>query len=170
MQGSSPIDCLAKARNLKEVFQTAIVAVVEQDLQLIFRLQELCGDYGLKLMVARGPEEAMLYLRGVGIYANRMRYPLPGLILLDTQSPSAGDLAMLAWLREHPQFANIPVGLLAVGPPHKVHVACAIDPDCFIIDRNSLWELPTLAWQIFFPWKAALEPNPPGSFPSPRPS
>ena len=139
------------------MFQTAILGVVEDDLHLIFRLQELCGDYGLKLIVARSPEETRLYLRGVGIYANRMRYPLPGLILLDTESRGAGDLAMLAWLREHPQFRTVPVGLLALEPPHKVHVACAIDPDCFVIDRDSLWELPTVAWQIFFPWKAALD-------------
>jgi hypothetical protein len=156
MQGLSSSHLLKANAILGAVFQTAIVAVVEQDLHLIFRLQELCGDYGLKLIVARSPEESMLYLRGVGIYANRMRYPLPGLILLDTESRSAGDLAMLAWLREHPQFKTIPVGLLALEPPHKVHVACAIDPDCFIIDRNSLWELPTVAWQIFFPWKTAL--------------
>jgi CheY-like chemotaxis protein len=163
MQGLSSSLVSRSAAILGAVFQTAIVAVVEQDLQLIFRLQELCSDYGLKLIVARSPEEATLYLRGVGIYANRMRYPLPGLIVLDTESSGAGDLAMLAWLREHPQFRSIPVGLLALEPPHKVHVACAIDPDCFIIDRNSLWELPTVAWQIFFPWKATIDTAGPGT-------
>jgi len=143
------------------VFQTAILAVVEQDLNLIFRLQELCSDYGLKLTVARSPEEAMLYLRGIGIYANRMRDPLPGLVLLDTEHRGAGALTMLSWLREHPEYSDIPVGLLALEPPHKVHVACAIDPDCFIIDRNSLWELPAVAWQIFFPWKPGFESHVP---------
>jgi hypothetical protein len=157
--GHVPIASFAQKRILRAVFQTAILAVVEQDLHLIFRLQELCGDYGLKLTIARSPEEAMLYLRGIGIYANRTRFPLPGLVLLDTENRGAGDLTMLSWLREHTEYSNIPVGLLASEPPHKVHVACAIDPDCFVIDRNSLWELPTVAWQIFFPRKPGVEAN-----------
>jgi hypothetical protein len=129
---------------------SSILAVIEQDLRLIWRLQELCGDYGLKLNIGRSAEEAILYLRGIGIYANRLEYPLPGLILLDTENASA-DLSMLAWLRENPRFSELPVGLLCQEPPHKVRVACAIDPNSFVIDRSSLWELPALAWQIFFP-------------------
>src|SRR5262252_2345914 len=119
---------------------TGILAVVENDLRLIWQLQELCGDYALKLSVARSAEEAMLYLRGVGIYASREQYPLPGLVLLDTESSHAADLSTLSWLRENPVFRKLPVGLLTSEPPHKVRVACAIDPECFIIDRASLWE------------------------------
>jgi hypothetical protein len=135
---------------LIRMVSTSILAVVEQDLRLIWQLQELCSDYGLRFGVARSAEEAILYLRGVGIYAQRLQYPLPGLILLDTENGTAGDLKLLGWLREEMGFKQIPIGLLASEPPHKVRVACAIDPDSFIIDRNSLWELPSLAWQIFF--------------------
>jgi CheY-like chemotaxis protein len=129
---------------------TGILAVVEQDARLIWQLQELCADYGLRLNIARSAEEAILYLRGVGIYARRAQYPLPRLMLLDTQNSNAGDLQILGWLREDPRFSEVPVGLLVSEAPHKVRVACAIDPHCFMIDRQSLWELGALAWHLFF--------------------
>jgi hypothetical protein len=146
--------------NILLVVDTVILAVVEQDLQLIFRLQELCADYGLKLCITRSTEEAVLYLRGVGIYANRTSHPLPGMVLLDTDSCSAADLKLLEWLRDHTEFRSTPVGMLADEPPHKVHVACALDPECFIIDRKSLWELPSVAWQVFFPFRPENPLNP----------
>lgn len=133
-----------------EMDLTAILAVVEQDLRLIQRLQDLAADYGLTLHLTRSAHEAILYLRGIGIYSNRIRYPLPGLVLLDTENGEASDLELLSWIRENEQFRPLPVGLLASEPPHKLHVTCAIDPECFIVERDSLWELPGLAWEVFF--------------------
>jgi hypothetical protein len=124
--------------------------VIEQDLQLIFKLQDACEDYGLKLTIARSADEATLYLRGIGVYGDRETYPVPGLILLDTESRNAVDLRVLEWVRESPRFRKVPVALLAHEPPHKARVSCAIDPDSFVIDRTSLWELPSVAWQVFF--------------------
>jgi CheY-like chemotaxis protein len=38
--------------------------------------------------------------------------PLPALVLLDGQMPRMGGLELLAWLRGHPRFAEVPVVLL----------------------------------------------------------
>lgn len=144
---------------------TTILAVIEQDLSLIFRLRSLCHDYGLRLSVARSPEEAILYLRGVGVYENRERYPLPRLIMLDTANRTAADLAVLEWVRENASFKNIPVGLLSYEPPHRARVACALDSDSFVIDRESLWEFASIAWAVFFSRNSSI-----GGFrPSERP-
>src|SRR2546428_6816330 len=48
-------------------------------------------------------EEAMAYLSGAGNYADRCRYPLPALILLDLKMPRVTGFEILKWIREHPE-------------------------------------------------------------------
>ena len=54
-------------------------------------------------------EQAMAYLSGRGIYANRARYPLPSLVLLDLKMPRETGFDMLRWIRKHPEVGNLPV-------------------------------------------------------------
>jgi len=44
-------------------------------------------------------ERAMAYLSGLGIYADRDRFPLPSLILLDLKMPRATGNETLKWMR-----------------------------------------------------------------------
>src|SRR5260221_2941997 len=43
-------------------------------------------------------EQAMVYLSGRSIYANRDLYPLPGLVLLDLKMPRATGFDVLSWI------------------------------------------------------------------------
>lgn len=58
-------------------------------------------------------EQAMAYLSGAGIYANRQSYQLPSLILLDLKMPRATGLEILKWIRAHPVLSEIPVLVLS---------------------------------------------------------
>ncbi|HEV8543970.1 MAG TPA: hypothetical protein VGR78_16385 [Verrucomicrobiae bacterium] len=127
-----------------------ICAVVEQDLRLIRRLREFASDCGFNLHITRSSEETILYFRDVGIYGDRAHYPLPSMTVLDTGNEGASDLELLGWLRQERQFRKMPIVLLAREPPHKVRVACALDTLCFLADRETLWELPGLAWRLLF--------------------
>lgn len=57
-------------------------------------------------------EQAIHYLGGKGEYADRQKYPLPGLVLLDLKMPRITGLEVLAWLQERPDLAHIPVIVL----------------------------------------------------------
>lgn len=54
-------------------------------------------------------EEAINYLDGKGIYANRQQHPLPGLLLLDLKLPRTSGMEVLAWLKAQPGLAQLPV-------------------------------------------------------------
>jgi DNA-binding response OmpR family regulator len=53
------------------------------------------------------------YLRGDDKYADRRRYPLPGLLLLDLKMPRKNGFEVLQWLREQPEFAQLQVVVLS---------------------------------------------------------
>src|SRR5262249_55131522 len=53
--------------------------------------------------------EALAYLSGSGAYADRQRYPLPALLLLDLNLPLISGFEVLKWLRSRPEFQALPV-------------------------------------------------------------
>ena len=52
------------------------------------------------LQVVTDGREAIAYLRGEGVYANREQYPFPALLLLDLKMPNCDGFDVLQWLRE----------------------------------------------------------------------
>ncbi len=57
-------------------------------------------------------EQALDYLFNRGEYADKNRYPHPGLILLDIKLPGIDGLEVLKQIKEHPKFRKIPVIIL----------------------------------------------------------
>src|SRR5690349_21685109 len=58
-------------------------------------------------------EAAIAYLSGSGVYADRLRYPIPALILLDLKMPRATGFEVLQWIRAHADLGQIPVVILS---------------------------------------------------------
>lgn len=58
-------------------------------------------------------DAAIAYLSGDGIYADRKRFQLPALILLDLKMPRATGFEVLKWIRSHPELGNLPVVVLS---------------------------------------------------------
>lgn len=60
----------------------------------------------------RDGEEAMDYLRGSGGYADRDKFPLPYLMLLDLKMPRKNGFEVIAWLRQQSGLKRLPVVVL----------------------------------------------------------
>ena len=54
-------------------------------------------------------DEALTYLQGTGLYADRSLYPMPDLIVLDLNMPRRNGFEVLKWIRTRPQFDQIQV-------------------------------------------------------------
>ncbi len=116
----------------------AVLAVVEQDLQLIERLRRFVAENTCcTVKIARSSQEAILYLRGVGVYADRGEYPLPDLVILDPESESGADLEVLSWLRTNEEFARMTVTILSAKTRPSMCLPYVVDEFCFIINRDS---------------------------------
>jgi len=64
------------------------------------------------LQVVRDGEEALAYLKGEGIFADRGRFPLPILLLLDLKMPKKTGFQVLEWVRAQPNFSRLPVAIM----------------------------------------------------------
>ena len=62
-------------------------------------------------IVVDGPA-AIRYLAGAGEFSNRTEHPLPCLLLLDLNLPRQSGLEVLKWVRDQPDFQNLPIVIL----------------------------------------------------------
>ena len=62
--------------------------------------------------IVRNGEECRAYLEGVGPYADRERYPLPSLLLLDLKMPLMDGFDVLSWIRCHPTLSRLRIVVL----------------------------------------------------------
>ncbi len=92
----------------------AAILLAEEDENDIFLMGRAFDRAGIpnRLVVAHNGQEAIDYLSGKGEYAQREKYPVPGLVLLDLKMPWMDGFDVLHWLRNHPEFDSLPVVVL----------------------------------------------------------
>lgn len=96
---------------MQELKTILIVEDEADDAELLGYALEKIGVANPRTTLANG-DEAALYLEGAGAYADRARYPLPGLILLDLKLPRRSGFEVLEWIRANETTRPIPVVVL----------------------------------------------------------
>jgi len=76
------------------------------DVLLTERAFQKAGLQGA-LKVVRDGEQAIQYLNGGGNYADRSRFPLPFLLLLDLKLPGTDGFEVLRWVRGQPDVKRL---------------------------------------------------------------
>jgi len=96
------------------------ILLVEDDLNDVFLIQRAFRKANLAnpIQVMKDGEAAVLYLSGQEPYADRDRYPLPILMLLDLKLPRRSGLEVLEWLKQQPKLKRLPVVVLTSSREH----------------------------------------------------
>ena len=92
----------------------APILLAEDDRNDIFLMRKAFEQAGIPnpLFVVHNGQEAVDYMAGTGDYAQRKKFPLPGLMLLDLKMPWMDGFDVLIWLRKQRQFDTLPVVVL----------------------------------------------------------
>lgn len=91
-----------------------VILLVEDDDNDVVLVQRAFRKANIEnqMQVARDGERAIDYLAGNGEYADRTRYPLPALMLLDLKLPRRSGLEVLEWVRSQESLRRLPVVIL----------------------------------------------------------
>lgn len=114
---------------------------VEDDENDVFFLEHAFRTVELNypLRVAQDGQEAMDYLSGKGRFADRARYPLPRLVLLDLKMPRKNGFEVLEWIRENPEFQFLPVIVFSSSyQPNDIDRAYQLGANAFVVKPSCL--------------------------------
>ena len=108
---------------------------VEDDEAYAFLLQMVFERAGISnpVQVAQDGQMAIDYLAGEGAFADRGKYPLPCLVLLDLKMPKVNGMDVLAWIRRQPHLKKLVVVVLSSSAqPEDVERAYELGANSYI--------------------------------------
>ena len=131
------------------------ILLVEDDEADIFLLRRAFRNARIAnpLIEVRDGQAAIQYLSGEGDYAERTRYPIPFLILLDLRLPKLSGFEVIAWMRDQPQLANLIVVVLTASD-HVPDVTKARDlgANSYLVKPGNFEELVQMVKRIKGRW------------------
>src|SRR4051794_12182666 len=120
---------------------TLCILQVEDDDNDVFFLQHAFQEAGIthSIQRAKDGQEAIEYLAGAGEFADRKRYPLPCLTILDLKMPRKGGLEVLEWLREESNLSSLPVIVFSSSAqPSDIDRAYELGANSFVVKPASM--------------------------------
>ena len=105
------------------------------------------------LQVVRDGEEAIAYLSGEGAFADRDRFPMPILLLLDLNMPKMDGFQVLDWLRADPLLRQLPVAIMT-SSDHDPHISRAYElgADSYLIKPPDATAMLNLVQRLHAYW------------------
>jgi CheY-like chemotaxis protein len=90
---------------------SAVVLYVEDEEtdSILMRMAFERAGLGDTLKVVADGRQAIAYLAGEGVYKDRIRYPMPAVIVLDLNLPIIPGFGVLDWIREQAALQSVPV-------------------------------------------------------------
>jgi CheY-like chemotaxis protein len=90
------------------------ILLVEDDPNDVLLLERAFQKAGLRnnLKLVRNGDQAIDYLSGTGIYADRQKFPAPFLLLLDLKMPGTDGFEVLQWARSQQELARLLIVVL----------------------------------------------------------
>lgn len=91
------------------------------------------------LQFARDGVEAIAYLSGEGVFADRTQYPMPTVMLLDLNMPRKNGFEVLAWLKKQPSLKRLHVYVLsASSQPEDIRRCYDLGANSYLVKPGNL--------------------------------
>ena len=139
------------------------ILIVEDDPNDVLFLKMALEAVGVQnpVVEAKDGRDALDYLSGEGPYADRKRYPLPYLLLLDLKLPHLMGLDLLKWIRQRAELdCLIIIVLTSSANPADIDAAYQLGANAYLVKPSSFEKLKALAQSLKDFW---LLHNQPGS-------
>jgi|SRR5579862_8215361 len=129
---------------------TTTILLVEDDDNDVFFFQHALNKAGTStaLQVARDGQEAIDYLRGDGKFAERAKFPQPGLILLDLKLPFVMGLDVLKWIRRESSLSPIVVILSSSRQEEDLEAAYRLGANAYLVKPAEVGKLEVMVRAI----------------------
>jgi CheY-like chemotaxis protein len=146
------------------VTQSILLAEDEETDVMMFRLALEKAKLRYTVVVAHDGQDAIDYLSGHPPYTNRGEHPLPGLLVLDLKMPRMTGFDVLSWLRNRPEFSQLPAVVLSSSSyPQDIQHAAQLGAREYFIKPHSISQLATVVQSATQRWL-----DPAGKTPQPR--
>lgn len=104
--------------------------------------------------------QAIAYLNGEGIYADRKQYPFPEVLILDLKMPRMTGLELLSWVREHPEYRVIPTIIMTSSRQDiDIEKAYSLGANTYMIKPSSFEELAKMVKLAHEYWAVSVKPR-----------
>ena len=128
---------------MKEPRQRSILLVEDEssNVILIRRAMSKLGQ-SIHLQAVEDGEAAVRYLQATHNPADPNGVLLPDVVLTDLKMPRMNGLELLAWIKQHPQFGNLPVVMLSSSEDAEdIRRANELGASSYFVRPGSLKEL-----------------------------
>jgi CheY-like chemotaxis protein len=132
--------------------QTILFADDNEDDLMLMRFAYRKAGINPTLHEVHDGREAVAYLKGEGIYADRAKFALPSVMLLDLEMPKLNGFEVLEWVRTQPHIRRISILILTSSMRiEDVERAFDLGANSFLVKPGTLNEL-TAMFQCLHDW------------------
>lgn len=136
----------------------------EDDVLVVLDALEKAGIKNPILTVGDG-DLAIAYLNGDGRYADRDKFPLPAVLLLDLKMPRMSGFQVMEWLRTQEKFKNLLVIVLSGHHELKeVQQAYKLGAHSFLIKPCNAEDIKNLVGWFSEHWEGSATTPPRGNW------
>jgi len=134
-----------------KMFSHQTVLLVEDNDDDVFIMQSIFRKCGVPnaLQVVSDGEQAIAYLKGADQFADRQKYPVPAILLLDLNMPKRNGFEVLQWVRSQADLKWTTVHVLtASSRPVDVERAFDLGVNAYLVKPSKLEALEDMvrAW------------------------
>lgn len=135
------------------------ILLVDDNEDDVFIMRTVFRKVGISnpVQILTNGEEAIHYLSGEGEYADRERFPIPGVILLDLNMPRVNGFEVLNWVRQQPGLKRLVIEVLtASSRPGDVERAFDVGANSYFVKPSRMEELIEMmtAWYRLMSFRA----------------